>query len=255
MGWFTKKKKKKKASTMTPGQRANLDALTGVLQGQIGRGITPYSGELVAGPSALQKEAFTAADSFGTDDAAVGRSRALADIVAGKPAYEASPEEYERIYREGVEAPAMRQWQQTVIPQILQQYGAAGPSGAVVSGLGESGQTLATNLAAQRAQYRFQGEQDRQAALESAAQRRLAGIETSRAESLAPIALKASLGDVQRGIAQEQNEGEYARWEMAQPWANPWLGFLPNALGSQAFVPYQTGGGLQPWAQVMSSLF
>lgn len=254
MGWFKKKSKKKKMETLTSGQRQLLDSLTGTIQGQVGRGIDPYRGELAAGPSELQQSAFGMAEDFFGSDARQARGSALAEIVAGRPAYDVNADEYERIYREGVEAPAYRSWERTIIPQILQQYGAAGPSGAVVSALGDSGKDLATNLAAERAQYRFAGEEARQQALESAAGRRLAGIESLRTEELTPIELAARMGEVQRGIRNEQNVAEYSRWEMAQPWANPWLGFLPAALGTQAFQPYIQPERVKGWAQILSGV-
>lgn len=237
---LTKKKKEttKQVSTLTEGQRAILDSLTTQIQAQMGQGITPYSGQIAAGVSPLQQQAFDLAGALGTTPEAMARGGALQQIMAGTPAYQASPEEYERAYAQGVEAPAMAQWSRDIIPQILHQYGSGGTAGAVYDMLGRSGADLATNLAGQRAQYRLQGLHDQQAALEAAAGRRLGGIEASAQESLRPILATGAMGEVQRGITQDQLGEDYLKWSTAQPYNNPWLGFLAPALGTQAFNTY-----------------
>lgn len=245
---LTKKKKEsvKQISTLTDQQRAILDSLTGQIAGQVGQGITPYGGQIAAGVSPLQQQAFDMAGAFGSTPEAMARGGALQQIMAGTPAFQASPQEYERAYAQGVEAPALAQWNRDIIPQILHQYGSGGTAGAVYDMLGRSGADLATNLAGQRAQYRLQGLHDQQGALEAAAGRRLAGIEASGRESLMPLAVTSQMGDVQRGITQDQLGEDYLKWSSAQPYNNPWLGFLAPALGTQAFQTYYQPSQTQP---------
>jgi len=242
----TKKAKSEQIPTLTNSQRAVLDALSGQLEANVGQGVTPYSGQLAAPASALQQRAFSLGDAFGTGPAAMARGGAIADIVAGKPAFTTGPEEYERAYQEGVRAPAMAQWNRDIIPQILHQYGSSGTAGAVIDALGRSGSDLTTQLAAQQAQYRFRGMERGQDALEAAAGRQLAGVEASRTEDLAPIALASQLGDVQRGITQDALGEDYFKWSSAQPYNNPWLGFLAPTLGTQAFQTYYQPEQKQP---------
>ncbi len=215
--------------TLTPIQRSTLDQLGAYVNGQIGRGAPVYEGELVSGASPLQQQAFGLAAGYGSDVATRNRQLAISQILSGQPAWtsiDADP--YVETFNTAVEAPAMRAFSQTIIPQILQAYGAGGPSGAVVDSLGEYGATLATNLGAQRAQTVDQW-------LARADQNRLAGAQLSADETLRPISLAMGLGEVERGIRNEQLGAEFGRWESGQAWANPALGLIPSVLGTQAF--------------------
>lgn len=238
-GLFSKKKTTpeytKQLPSLTSGQMGLLNSLGSWVQSQVGQGITPYGGELVAGASPLQEEAFGLGAGFSGTNAANQRGIAIQQILSGAPAFQnIAADPYFQEYDTAVSAPALRMFQNTMIPQVLQAYGAGGPSGAVIDALGTAGADLSANLAANRAQFVDTW-------LGRAAQDRVAGVGLSAEEQMRPIALAASLGDVQRGITNEQLAAEYGRWESAQPWANPVLGFIPSVLGTKAFDTYYRG--------------
>ena len=98
-------------------------------------GGTAYGGQLTAGASPLQARAFDLGQNYGTDAAGLARSSAIADILSGKPAWQnIAADPYAKEYFGAVEAPSLLNFKQNIIPQILQAYGAGGPTGAVVSG-------------------------------------------------------------------------------------------------------------------------
>jgi len=257
VGFLLKKGKKSKLYNYEPGsnQDRTFQNIAGLVAGQIGRGIDPYLGPLVPGASPMQERAFSLGSMFGQGADGMARRSALTDLASGRPAFSASPGEYERVYTEGIEAPTMRMWESRIIPTILQQYGAAGPSGAVIDALGESGGDLASQLAGQRAEYRFLGQQRMEEALESAAGRRLGATQQMLADELSGIDVASMLGETQRGIQSEQLASEYQRWEMSQPWANPWLGFIPSILSAQPFTPTQAPDAPSTWGRVVAKVF
>lgn len=233
---FSKKKTtpevNKQIPTLTSGQLSTLNSLNGYVQGQIGQGAEAYPGTIMPGASALQAKAFGLAQDYGTDAAGQARQSAIADILSGKPAWsQISADPYYQAYNTAVEAPSMLNFKTGIIPQILQAYGAGGPTGAVVSGLGDAGASLAAQLGAGRASFVDQN-------LARAAQDRIAGVGMSADESQRRIALMGAAGDTQRGITGDQLAESYGKWQSSQSYNNPALGFIPQILGTQAFQTY-----------------
>jgi len=56
----------------------------------------------------------------------------------------------------------------------------------------------------------------------------------------------AALGGQQRGISQEQQGFDLARWQAQQPWQDPALNFLGTALGTPAFTNVGFQGAYRP---------
>jgi hypothetical protein len=230
------------------------DPFRNFLIGQLGRGVEPYGGPLHAEASPLQQAAFSAIPAMGTSPSAVLRQGRADVLASGVPSFEASPEEYERFYQESIRAPAIREWQEETIPYIQHAFGSEtqpGGSGEWLDRLAEAGVDLRTNLAAQEAQVRLRGLERYQDASEAAADRSIQAIPLSAMEETRPIRYALAGGDIQRGIRQDEITGEFYRWMMAQPWANPWFSMLGGGGGGGAFgfggsqQTSNTGAGLQ----------
>lgn len=249
--------------TLTPGQRSLLDALTGLLTPQVGRGVTPFGGlrpgEVPFGP--LQQQAFglagglapgigagidifgqtlgqfdpTQAQGFlGTAQQALGRGLGFdptQDILA---AFEPS----RRLARRGFE--------QETVPFLLERFGAtSGPSGALNRALAEAGTGLELGLSAQTAPFIGQAALQ-QPGLQFAGAGlggQLAGIPGQLAQQGAGLGGLSTdilgqllnIGGIQQQLPRGIAGAEQARFLEAQPFANPFLSqFLGPALGTQA---------------------
>lgn len=119
------------ALTMLPSQMNVLNQLSGILGGQIGRGIEPYSGQTVAGESPLQTQAFATAQQM------LGR---IGD-----------PEKARGYWETAFKEPAMESWKKDIIPGIQEQFIAqgAGTGSGINRAIAESGQRLGMGLSSQ----------------------------------------------------------------------------------------------------------
>lgn len=219
---------------LLPSQRHLLDQIIGEIRGQIGQPGTVYGGQVVPGAAPLQEQVFGQIGAL-AGPATAGYERAL----SGLPAYEIDPAAREAPYG-AIEQQALGQLRKQ-LPYLEERYNAmgAGRSGGLQHAMAQAAGDLSLGLGVLRGQYEYQDELARRQAAESAAMRQFGaagpGLQTLM-----------SAGGVQRGIAGEQMGEAYNKWLMGQPWANPWLGFMPQALGTQAFTPVtqQWGFGL-----------
>ncbi len=240
--------KVKRFETLLPNQRGVLDSLAGYVGSNVGVGATGYGGQVTPGASPLQAKAFSAVGSYGTDPRAVARGSAIDDMLAGRPAWSSiASDPYVDEYMTAIEAPTLRMFNSRLVPQILEQYGAGGPAGAVYDQLGSASADLATNLAAGRASFVNEN-------LMRAADARYAGIGLSEREQLMPIQLAGMFGDVQRGIEGEQLAEAYGRWESMQPYNNPAMGFLGTVLGTKAFDTWHRPGTKREEPTLLASI-
>jgi len=179
---------------LTPEQMAVLSKLSGVLKGQVGKGIEGYGGPLVPGASPLQSKLF-----------------GMTEDWLGRQGPEAGMEYWEK----AIKAPAMETWMKDVMPAIREQFIGQGmeSSSGLNRALAESGQRLTTGLTGTLADVLFKAEQ---------------GLPQN-------IMGLMGVGGTQRGIEQEQMMEPYQKWQMEQPWANPWLQQLGLGLGTKAF--------------------
>ena len=234
MGTLFKQKQKVRVlqpETLTPGQRSLLDQLTGVLTGQVGAGVQAYPGQITPGPSALQTQAFGAlADTLGGGGIMAPATESLKGLMG-----QYDPTQAMDYWTKAVKEPAMRTWQEELVPQILEKYGAqnALSSSAFGQTLARSGANLASNLAGTLAQT-ILGEKGQHAQTQLGAATGYGNL----AQNILSQVLGA--GQTQRGIQAEQMAEPYQKWAYEQPYSNPWLSLLGPALTTPAFenVPY-----------------
>lgn len=249
--------------TLTPGQGGLLDVLTNLLQGQIGQGVTPFQGlrpqEVPFGP--LQQQAFGLAGGL-------GQGIGAGINVLGQALGGFDPSQGQGLLGQGVQALrgatqpfdpqsiisalepgrqlALRTFERDIVPNLLERFGAtSGASGALNQALSEAGAGLSLGLGAQAAGPLIQGQQaqlNRQ--LQGAGQfGQFAGIPGQLAGQGLGIGGGATdllsqlfgFGGLQQGLGQGIAGAQQARFQEAQPFANPFLNLLGPALGTQAF--------------------
>jgi hypothetical protein len=221
-----------------PQQELLKEGLIPILQENLGMPYAPqYEGELVSGPTGLQQAAFGMAGQYGTSQLGQQREQAIQGILSGQlPAAQGTD-----LYNRLADAQSARARQSFygrggAIDQILQAYGSSGPSGAVYDQLGSASSNFELGVSEQDAATRLRG------------QEALLGmypgmIQASGLEESERINMRLRGGEAERQIANQQNQADYFKYQMAQPWANPWLQFLPMAL-TQTKLPSSGGGGL-----------
>lgn len=236
---------------LTPEQQQLLEDLNVLLTGQLGQGLEPFGGEISPGIDPLQQRAF---DQLGELDPNSYdqklRDYALRDVVKGTPAFEETAEsraETEQFFLDSFERPAQAQFD-VDIDALAHRFGMSGSSlsGSFGKALGQETTNFRTNLQGIKANL-LRG--DRDAAIqsrESAAARRLGGVQASGFEETRQAQALFTGGSLRRGIQAEQNQDELFNFMFSQPAFNPWLGYLGVALGVPAYQfsgSSQTGGG------------
>jgi hypothetical protein len=240
------------AASLTPGQSALLEQLTGLLGEQLGQGVEAYPGELSPEASELQQLGFQQA---AQDPAQLGEFQsAISRLLGGgdRAAFEVDPEARRKVY-EAQTAQAGRQFQTQTIPQLMEFYNARGlgRSGGLERALAGAGGELALRGQELQANLEYQDEQARRGALESGANRQLQsrtagaqGFLGGQAADQTRLQALLGAGGVQRDIAGQGLQADYQKWMQAQPYGNPWLQFLPQALGTAAFTPVSSAWGV-----------
>jgi len=227
------KVKAKKVDRLTPGQMELLDELTNLLKGQLGIGIEPYSGQLVPGASEIQQQLFEMLSPEGTVG---GLTKQGAEYISQLMQQQFNPQEAQDYWQRAYVMPAQRAWEETVVPEVMERYAGANAldSGAARRALAKSWGDVQSQLNAELAKILW-GEK------QSLAQRQ--DIASRLGLSLLPEVM--GMGEEQRAITQELMQEPYQKWQMSQPWANPWLNYLGTALGTTPYQinTYTTGGG------------
>lgn len=269
-------------SVLRRGQEGLLDALTKLLSGQLGQGVTPFQGtrpgEVPFGP--LQQQGFGLAGGL-------GQGIGAGIDVFGQALGGFDPSQGQGILQQGIQSLqgatqpfdpqsilsaldpsrqlALRTFERDIIPNLLERFGAtSGASGGLNRALAEAGEGLSLGLGAQAAGPLIQGQQaqlNRQ--LAGAGQfGQFAGIPGQLAGQGLGLGGGATdllsqlfgFGGLQQGLGQGQAGAEQARFQEAQPFANPFLNFLGTALGTQGFQAFQQPSGPSPFSQIGSTL-
>ncbi len=240
--------------TLTPEQQELLRGLIGQINP--GQSITPFGGDRVAPASGLQTSAFDLAgglspgiegglQQFGQFDPAMGGQfmgmgqQGLSDIM--QPF---DPTSTQEAWQANMR-PAFNMWRDEVVPAI-QERGVAttgtGDAGGIGREISRSGRDLATNQSAMLANALFSGEQAQlgrqQVGVNQAMNfAQLPGQLAGQGQQLAAGGLgqMAGMGGMQRGINQQFLGAGQDVFNEAQAFNNPWLQYLPQALGSSAF--------------------
>lgn len=158
----------------------------------------------------------------------------------GQPAYEINPETTEQFYQKGMRDPTLREWRDTTLPTIEEQYSGPGYWGSArADAVSKSLEDVNADLAAQRATLYYGDEQARRTSLESA----MARDAQFGAPAIAQEAeITGSAAQYARAIAQEEVMADMQRWLMGgevdgqkADEYNPFMALALSALGLSPF--------------------
>lgn len=230
---------------MLPEQTGLIKQLSGLLSGQVGQGVDPYGGQLVAGiPSQLRYGMGMLGDigqagrdvlgAFNPTSLLGAGAGALQDVLGGPDL-----SEIEGLWKRAFVKPAMANYKR-MSEETVGRF--AGMNAYRGGGLGEAlGRQLTdvnTNIDAQLAQMLF-GSQ------EAGLGRQMQAIGQTPGFAGAPFGLASQAaqgqigaGQLQRGIEQQGLSAEHGRWLSGQPYQNPFMkSFLGPALSQGTMMP------------------
>ena len=176
------------ASTLTPGQSDYLNQILNLLSGQLGQGVTPYSGQITAGEQPLQTLSFDMINRLLTGQTGLNVSpeyqagsstlqnilnTGLKTDITTDPAYQKGlgsldsiladfdPSSATEMWKSTYVNPALDTWRKEIAPAINEKYIArnAQYSSAMPKALAKSGEELMTNLSGQLANILYSGEE------------------------------------------------------------------------------------------------
>ncbi len=266
------------ASILTGGQTGLLKALTSLLTSQVGQGITPFQGQRPGEVpfSPLQQQGFGLAgglapgigaglDLFGQTLGGFDPTQGQGFLGQAQGALQQGlgfdPTQNILQAFEPSRRLALRGFEQDIVPSLLERFGAqSGRSGALNRALAEAGAGLELGLSAQTAPFIGQaalqqpGLQFQGAGLGG----QLAGVPGQLAQQgtqlggqgIGALSQLFNIGGLQQQLPRGIAGAEQARFQEAQPFANPFLNLLPQALNTQAIAAFQKPSGPSPLSQV-----
>lgn len=183
------------ANLLSPEQEVTLSQLNTFLSSQIGKGEEKFGGQLTAEASPLQRLLF-------------GGGEQIASNILD-PSFSTD------VFQRTVADPALRNFQQSVIPNISQQFSNVGAlrSSGINRALARAGQDLTQNLATQQSAF----------------------VQSQKDKQLSDILGLSQLGGQQRGIEQERLGAEHSEFIRTLATRNPALNLAGTALGTRAF--------------------
>jgi len=198
-------------SNWTPEQKALFAQLIQQTQTGLTQGSTAYPGATSAPQNPLESAYFGSAQL--SPESVMSRENALKSILAGTPAYTVDPQQSQNYYQSAFYDPAMREYQQRILPGVLESASGAGfHSSDTLSQMGKSATDLETNLAAKRAELVYQDVMAGRTAQESAAARQSAMAGSPTNVMTGYTQQLGTAGQYARQIEQEKIQGDLARW-------------------------------------------
>ena len=228
------------APLLNEGQQGNLNALTGVLQRNIGQGVDSYGGTYTPGATGTQGQTFDLVQQLLSGGGTTGQGQ---DFLSGlmKPYDQTAANEF---FTKGVQDPTMKSWEEDVLPQIQEHFIGqnAGRSGAANRAISGSAADLMQGLSGERARTLYGDKQQY-------TQNAMGAIGQNAQIQQLLTSLGLSAGGAERGIQGEQLMEGYNDWQTEQDYNNPWLQHMGLAMGTKAFEPiinqpFQTEGAL-----------
>jgi len=265
-----------------PSQTNLLDRIAGLMGGQVGSGITPYPGTMVPGITPLQQAGFGLMG--GLSPLASGAMGYFGDVLGQtKPG---AAQQYQQLGGQTLEqlmqpfdtasftqqvmdptkAYAMQTYQQDIMPMLMEKYGTSSKdSGALWNILGKQGANISTALGAQMAPYLYEGQQaqlnrQQQGVNQAMQMAQLPGSLLQQAGGIAGmgtdlVSQMLNAGAQQRGIAGEGLQEQASKYQLSQPYSNPWLTqYLGTILGTSPVSPYAIQSAPSAWSSMLPGL-
>ncbi len=227
--------------TMTPEQTALFNTLLGKSKTALTGGTPSYPGQMYTPQNQYETSYLNSVGGDPTQNAA--RDQAYLNVLGAKPAYEIDPAAREKYYQESFYNPAMREYKETILPQVLESASGAGfRSSDTLNQMGKSAADLETNLSAKRAELLWNDELSRRNALESAFGRQASLVGSPSNIMTGVPGEMASAGTYARQIANEKVAADLSRWlggetidGKASPYSGPEIQLAMALLG---ITPY-----------------
>lgn len=227
---------------MDPAQMKVLNNLAGLMQGQIGKGVTPYGGQLTAGQSGLQEGANSLVSQM-LNGTAPGQAQTQNTLNSINTPW--TPQQATSNWTQQVQAPTMQNFNENVLPGIEEKFAGqnAMGGGGAQDQLLKAGTDLSTGLGASLGSYLQQGQQQGNAQAMQAA-----GLQDAFNAGNVTEGLQAGAG--QQGTEQAALSAAQQNWGQGQAYNNPWLtqflgttlGQSENTLATPSGIPGMLGG-------------
>lgn len=230
-------------SNFNPQQQNLAHQFGPLLQNQVGQGITPYNGQLVApvqGASQIQGML----GSYNPTQFSGGQTGAINQALSGQPAYNVNPQTTANYFQQSVVDPSMRTYNQVTAPAINQGFAANGGTFSTARGVaqGQALSNLQDSNAAQLASTQQSNQQLQAQLAQSAVNNQLQGVGLAQQYANQPLynaqALTQALAPFQQN-AQNQLSANYSQWQSQQSYNNPYLSDIMGFLGESTQSAYQ----------------
>lgn len=226
-------------------QQGNLaHTLAPVLQGQVGTGVTPYGGQLVAPLNSGYGQVQNQINSFNPSQFQGGQSGAINQALSGKPAYQLDPQTTANLYQKSIVDPSMRNYNSVTAPSINENFAQAGGTFSTTRGIAQSRalSSLQSNNATQLSQAQQQNQSINANLADTAANMQLQGVGAAQQYANQPLynaqQLGAALAPFQQN-AQSMDDASYQQWQQSQSYNNPYLQQIMAYLGQSSQSAYQ----------------
>jgi hypothetical protein len=235
--------KTKKTPRLTPSQMDLIKKLSGQVAGEVGQGIEPYPGQMVADPSQLQQGLFDI-----LDNQVAGEGGTLEQMLQEGRQMTTQDEAYDQgaardYWQQSFVEPTRQNFYEETMPELREQFAGQGAlsSGGFNRAVADAAGDMETQLGGKLGEILYQGRQDFQ---DRQMQEQQLGLSTLD-QALNEVNALMQAGQQQRGIEQQGLEAQMQKWQQSRPYNNPWLNQAPTALGAS---PYQIdtitqGGG------------
>ncbi len=229
----------KTKNILTDEQNATLTALNRQVFGEIGKGSAVYPDQIVPGATGAQTQVFEQVNrGFDRTERDAGQDQAIMDLLSGDPSFDVDPTARRELY-EAERSEELRRFQEEILPMLSRAYGARGAarSGGLERSMRLGSERLGEDLYRRNTELLYADEGARRQELSRSRDRQAVGVEADimgRQGQYGELGARFGLGAQERGIQGEANSEAYNKWLSGQPYYNPWLGYLPSALGTKA---------------------
>jgi len=239
-------------SSLNAEQEALKNKLSAILGEGLDTGVTPFTGEGVAGFSADQQAAFDKIRNISNTDPALANqlNAFYQNALKGTPTTVDS-DATRAMFQRSIADPAMKRFQRDIVPQLREQsIGITGTGFGtdVLDRTYKGGRDLSEYLAGRESELLYADEQARRGFSESAKARALQAAQLGGAYSIADRARQAqestqlfAMGQVQQQLAQAGLNWDYKQFLRNQPENSPYISQAMQFLG----IPMVTQMGVQ----------
>jgi hypothetical protein len=154
-----------------------------------------------------------------------GMNQAVERALSGRPSTEIDEKATQEFFSKSIEAPMVREWSKTILPQIQRAY--SGFTSRESDAIGRSANELMGNLASEYGKIRYADEQQRRELAELALNRQLQGVGMATSLMGLPSAFASSFG----ALAGARTEAQRQEKERLAWYKNPAIGLGMQFMG------------------------